>query len=37
MDILWNLGTVADPDKVDFDMRKRAVIENQRECTGPRS
>ncbi|TYH55709.1 hypothetical protein ES332_D09G253500v1 [Gossypium tomentosum] len=29
-DLLWNLGTVADPNKVDFDMRKRAVIENQR-------
>ncbi|XWS08973.1 hypothetical protein CRYUN_Cryun40dG0045900 [Craigia yunnanensis] len=30
------LGTVADLDKVDFDMRKRVVIESQREHKGPR-
>lgn len=30
------LGTVADLDKVDFDMRKRVVIESRREHKGPR-
>ncbi|XP_022762076.1 uncharacterized protein LOC111307958 isoform X2 [Durio zibethinus] len=30
------LGTVAELDKVDFDMRKRAVIESRREHKGPR-
>ncbi|XP_021290125.1 uncharacterized protein LOC110421019 isoform X2 [Herrania umbratica] len=30
------LGTVADLDKVDFDMRKRVVIESRREYKGPR-
>ncbi|XP_022721840.1 uncharacterized protein LOC111279188 isoform X2 [Durio zibethinus] len=29
------LGTVADLDKVDFDMRKRVVIESRREHKGP--
>lgn len=30
------LGTVADLDKVDFDMRKRVVIESRREYKGKR-
>ncbi|OMO85712.1 hypothetical protein COLO4_21478 [Corchorus olitorius] len=31
-----HLGTVADLDKVDFDTRKRVVIESRREHKGPR-
>ncbi|XVF28844.1 hypothetical protein REPUB_Repub15cG0067100 [Reevesia pubescens] len=30
------LGTIADLDKVDFDTRKRVVIESRREHKGPR-
>lgn len=30
------LGTVADLDKVDFDMRNKVVIESRREHKGPR-